>query len=300
MGKVSLLAKYNGKCLGWGWFVSPMWDGEEFLCKTEGREGKRPEKWRKENWEAAEAMCLGCARDLDYLPPSVISGTALSSSKNQCLGIVCGTWWKHWALCLLWLGAAQSNKWRKWSEAERNHAEALWCHRLWNSASGQGYSDFPGMGESQLVPILHKRIFISASPGLGSIWAWHREQRRTAICLQDGSGLNKTWPSPSDSGKACGSYAFPPLCSAQGSRSPLPCQMCPSYVFILKFYHQGHLLFLLSSPIPAIFWKILLTRLTFHLLTVQPFSHILAIKCYIIINGDFLFAWDDKISAELI
>lgn len=152
MGKVSLLAKCNDKCLGWGWFVSPMWDGEEFLCRIERREGKRPEKWRKESWEEAEVMCLGYVRGLEYLPPSIISSILLSSWKNLCLCIICGTWWKHWALCLLWLGATQSSKWRKWSEVERNHAEALWCHRLWNSASGQGCSDFPGMGSPSWHP----------------------------------------------------------------------------------------------------------------------------------------------------
>ena len=97
-------------------------------------------------------MCLGCAWDLHYLPPSIISSILLSSWKNQCLCIVCGTWWKPWALFLLWLGAAQSSKWKKWSEAERNDAEALWCHRLWNSASGQGYSDFPRMGSPSWYP----------------------------------------------------------------------------------------------------------------------------------------------------
>ena len=284
-----------------------------------------------------------------------------------------------------------------WSSAKQQVEEVIWgrekrCRGLVMSQAVEfsfwsRLLRLPKDGESQLVPILHKpfpkHIFISASPGLGSIWAWHREQRRRAICLQDRSaaakslqscptlcdridssppgspipgilqartlewvaisfsnawkwkwkslshirllatpwtaahqappsmgfsrqeywsgvplGLNKTRPSPSDSGKACGGYTFPPLCSAQGSHSPLPCQMRPSCVFIPKFYHQGPLPFLLSPPIPAIFWKSLLTRL--HLLTVQPFSHILAIKCYIIINGDFWFAWDNKISAELI
>lgn len=158
------------------------------LCAGQKEERERDQKNGGKESGRRQRLCLGCAPDLEYLPLSIVSSILLNSRKDQCLCIICGTWSEGWALYLLWLRAAQSSKWRKRSEPERNHAEVLWCHRAWNLASGQGYTDFPGMGSPSWYPgCTTPFIFTSTSPDLGSgvaIRHWHREQRRTTGCVR--------------------------------------------------------------------------------------------------------------------
>lgn len=102
---------------------------------------------------------------------------------------------------------------------------------------------------------------------------------------QDVSGLNKTWPSPSDSRKAWGGCGFPPLCSAQASHSPHPYQMHPSCIVILRFYHQGSLtLLLFFSP---------LTHILKDFIDQSAFAHISPIFPYfgnqMLYNGQWRF-----------
>lgn len=100
--------------------------------------------------------------------------------------------------------------------------------------------------------------------------------QRTTICLQERSGLNKAWPSLTDSSGSLGWLPLPPLHSA---RPPLLLVLVnmylscvPSWDFITKDPCHFSPLFLLAP----IFWKWLLTELQF--LTVHQFSHILATR----------------------
>lgn len=107
----------------------------------------------------------------------------------------------------------------------------------------------PRDGEPQLLPRLHspllKHIFTSAGlPSDVAIQPQPGEQRRTAIYLQGGPGLNSG--TLSDSGKSLWGCSRPPL-SAQASPSPRPYRSVSVLCVHLQISSQGSLSLLFPS-----------------------------------------------------